>query len=84
MMPAISDFVGRLVYTTCYAVSYGVVFPTVFVIQAVPKDNALVHGLVDGAHAARDAIVGGHDGLTGIEKPGADSPHGVGAGEPYV
>jgi hypothetical protein len=56
MMPAIGGFFGRLAYTTCYAISYGVVFPTLFVAQAVPKDNALVHGLVDGARAARDAI----------------------------
>jgi hypothetical protein len=37
-------------------VSYGVVFPTVFVGQFIPKNNALVHGLVDGSHAARDAV----------------------------
>jgi hypothetical protein len=37
-------------------VSYGVVFPTVFVGQFIPKNNALVHGLVDGSQAARDAV----------------------------
>jgi hypothetical protein len=44
VMPAIGGFLARLTYTTCFAVSYGVVFPTLFVAQAVPKDNALVHG----------------------------------------
>jgi len=57
MMPAIGGFLSRLTYTTCYAVSYGVVFPSLLVARAVPKDNAVVNGLVDGARAARDAIV---------------------------
>ena len=56
MMPSLGGFLSRLTYTTCYAVSYGVVFPTLLVVRAVPKDNAIVHGLVDGALAARDAL----------------------------
>jgi hypothetical protein len=56
IMPAIGGFLSRLTYTTCYAVSYGVVFPTLLVVRALPKDNAAVHGLVDGALAARDAL----------------------------
>jgi hypothetical protein len=56
MMPAIGGFLSRLTYTTCYAVSYGVVFPTLLVARAVPKDNAIVNGLVDGARAARDSL----------------------------
>jgi hypothetical protein len=58
MMPAIGAFLCRVAYSTSYAVSYGAVFSTLFVVQAVPKDNALVHGLVDGAQAARDAVYG--------------------------
>jgi hypothetical protein len=57
MAPAIGGFVSRLTYTTCYAVSYGVVFPALLVARTVPKDNAIVNGLVDGARAARDAIL---------------------------
>ena len=81
IMPAIGGFLGRLVYTTSYAVSYGVVFPTLFVAQAVPKDNALVHGLVDGARAARDAVASargepaasvGPDAHHGLIIPGGD------------
>lgn len=47
-----SLFVSRLVYTTSYTVSYGVVFPATLLARAVPKDNAAVRGLIDGAHAA--------------------------------
>ncbi len=55
-MPAVTEFLSRLVYTTCYTVSYGVTFPTYFVASVVPKNNALVHGFVDGAAAARDTV----------------------------
>lgn len=58
LVPALGGFVSRLTYTTCYAVSYGVVFPSLMLARAVPKDNAIVNGLVDGARAARDAIQG--------------------------
>jgi hypothetical protein len=54
--PAVSKFVYDLTYKTSYAVSYGVVFGTVFVAKAIPKENAFVHGLVDGARAATDVI----------------------------
>jgi hypothetical protein len=56
VLPHVSGFVSRLTYTTCYAVSYGVVFPSLVLARAVPKDNALVSGLVDGARAAHDAM----------------------------
>jgi hypothetical protein len=64
MMPAIGGFVSRLTYTTCYAVSYGVVFPTLLVARTLPKDNAIVHGFVDGARAARDALNGQNQEFT--------------------
>jgi hypothetical protein len=73
MMPAIGGFVSRLTYTTCYAVSYGVVFPTLLVARAVPKDNAIVNGLVDGARAARDAIEGRQPESATAD--GGDHPH---------
>lgn len=56
LMPAVGLFFSRLTYTTSYAISYGIVFPALFVSRAIPKENALVHGLVDGAAAARDAV----------------------------
>jgi hypothetical protein len=55
-LPAISQFVSRCVYTTTYSLSYGFVFPTMFLVRVIPKDNALVHGMIDGAQAARDMV----------------------------
>ena len=61
-LPSVGLFANRLVYTTCYTVSYGVVFPLALVALSVPQNNPLVHGLVDGSRAARgkvDEILGG-------------------------
>lgn len=51
-LPALNGFLSRLTYKTCYAVSYGIVFPTALVARAIPQENAAVHGLIDGARAA--------------------------------
>jgi hypothetical protein len=67
-LPAISQFVSRFVYTTSYSLSYGVVFPAMLLVRAVPKENAFVHGLVDGAQAARDMV---EDWKGGQVSPGA-------------
>jgi hypothetical protein len=45
-------FLSRFVYTTCYTVSYGVVFPAMLLAHSIPRDNAAVRGLIDGAQAA--------------------------------
>lgn len=61
-LPSVGLFANRLVYTTCYTVSYGVVFPLALVALSVPQNNPLVHGMVDGSRAARnkvDEILGG-------------------------
>ncbi len=55
-MPEAANFLSKVAYRTCYAVSYGVVFPTAFVANVIPKENAFVHGLIDGAQAARDMV----------------------------
>jgi hypothetical protein len=55
-LPVVNRFASRFVYTTCYTISYGVVFPSVLLARSVPKDNPIVHGLVDGAHAAMDMV----------------------------
>jgi hypothetical protein len=55
-LPAVNRFMSRFVYTTCYTISYGVVFPSVLLARSVPKNNPLVHGFVDGAHAAIDMV----------------------------
>ena len=55
-LPAASRFLSRFIYTTSYTLSYGVVFPAVLIAKSIPSDNALVHGLVDGAKAASDTV----------------------------
>jgi hypothetical protein len=55
-LPALGGFLSTLTYKTCYAVSYGVVFPTMLVVRAIPKENAAVHGFIDGARAALDLV----------------------------
>ena len=66
-IPAAGNVVSRAVYTTSFVVSYGFVFPMMLVARAVPGDNALVRGLVDGANAAREQVAmwgGGENGVT--------------------
>ncbi len=55
-LPAASRFLSRFIYTTSYTFSYGVVFPAVLIAKSIPSDNAVVHGLVDGARAASDTV----------------------------
>lgn len=56
VLPATSRFLSRFAYTTSYALSYGVVFPTVLLAKSIPTNNAVVHGMVDGARAAADMV----------------------------
>jgi hypothetical protein len=51
-----SRFVSRFVYTTTYTLSYGIVFPSMLVARAIPKDNVIMRGIVDGAHAATEKV----------------------------
>ena len=53
-LPESGNVLSKIAYNTCYAISYGLVFPSVLLAQSIPHDNALVHGLIDGAHAAKD------------------------------
>jgi len=48
-----AQFANRFVYTTCYTISYGVVFPTMLLVRSIPRDNAAVRGVIDGADDAR-------------------------------
>lgn len=66
-LPSVGLFANRFLYTTCYAVSYGVVFPMALVALSVPQNNPLVHGMIDGSRAARnkvDEILGGSSPAT--------------------
>jgi hypothetical protein len=73
-----SRFASRFVYTTCYTVSYGVVFPTTLLARAIPRDNAAVQGLIDGAHAARERA--GQVHLPSLELPAGLTPPAIVAG----
>ena len=53
---ATSLFASRFVYTTCYTVSYGVVFPVMLLAQSMPRHNVAVQGLIDGAEAAMHKV----------------------------
>ena len=55
-LPATGEFLTQAAYKTCYGISFGVVFPTMLLVRALPKDNAAVHGLIDGAQAALDLV----------------------------
>ena len=50
-------FASRFVYTTCYTISYGVVFPTVMIARSIPRSNIAVRGLLDGSSAAQRKVV---------------------------
>ena len=54
-LPAAGRFLNRFVYTTSYTFSYGIVFPAMLIAKSIPSNNAMVHGLVDGARAAAEA-----------------------------
>jgi hypothetical protein len=53
--PASRGFAARLVYSSCYYASFGVVFPTLFVAQTIPGFGPIASGLCDGAKAATDS-----------------------------
>jgi hypothetical protein len=65
-----TPFLSRLTYSTGYYLSYGVVFPTLFFLRAVPGAQAVVSGFVDGAAAARH-YVGGLRELEAAQGPPA-------------
>jgi hypothetical protein len=54
LLPESGNILSQMTYKACYAISYGLVFPSVLIAQAIPQNNAFVHGLIDGAHAAKD------------------------------
>src|SRR5262249_6393759 len=56
LAPAAGQAISTAVYRTSYAISYGVVFPALLLARAIPTNNALVHGIVDGARAAIDTV----------------------------
>ena len=54
-----TDLISRVGYNTAYAISFGIVYPLVFVTQFLPQDNPVMYGFSDGARAAMDSLKGG-------------------------
>ena len=50
--PKITETVGKGVYNSAYGLAFGVTFPVLLLAKAIPQNNCLVWGLVDGAKAA--------------------------------
>lgn len=70
MLPAASRFLSRFVYTASYTLSCGVVFPAILIARSIPANNAVVHGVVDGAKAANDTVVQmKHRWLDSVDEP---------------
>ena len=54
--PDMMQTMSRMIYSGTYALAYGVVYATVFVIQLLPQDNPVMHGFQDGGKAAMDEL----------------------------
>jgi len=50
----LTDLAERVVYGASYTVAYAIVFPVALLFAAVPKNNCLVRGFLDGSTAAQD------------------------------
>ena len=55
-----TGLIYRAVYGFGYYLSFGIMFPTLLVVRAIPLDNALGHGLCDGTLAAKDSSAAAH------------------------
>ena len=49
---------SRMIYSGSYALAYGIVYATVFVVQLLPQDNTMMRGFQDGGKAAMDELSG--------------------------
>ena len=58
MMQTTKPSLSQFAYASGYYLSYGVVFPTLFIIHIIPGGRSLISGFVDGA-AAADAYLKG-------------------------
>jgi len=48
--------VSGMIYSGSYALAYGAVYATVFVVQSLPQDNPVMNGLREGGGAAIDEL----------------------------
>jgi hypothetical protein len=72
--PAVGKFLSQAVYTSCYCVSYGVTFPTVFLVNVIPGGIPLATGFADGARSARDYVRGMRERSAGNKQILEESP----------
>jgi hypothetical protein len=49
---ATGEFASKCVYSACFTVSYGVVFPVMLLARVIPRSNEAVRAMIDGAQAA--------------------------------
>jgi hypothetical protein len=56
LAPAAGRVVSQAVYRSCYSVSFCAVLPVMLIARWIPRENAVVRGLIDGAHAAADSV----------------------------
>ena len=54
-LPKVAQAINKGIYTLAYGMAFGVAFPVVLVAKALPQNNSLAWGLIDGAHAASKA-----------------------------
>jgi hypothetical protein len=55
---AVQSVLSRIAYDSGYYLTYGVVFPTVFLVHLIPGARGLASGFVDGAAAAKKYVDG--------------------------
>ena len=53
----------RAVYAVGYGISFGIMFPTLMVVRAIPLNNAFGDGLCDGTLAAKDSSAAAYVGM---------------------
>jgi hypothetical protein len=70
--------ISRIAYDSGYYLSYGVVFPTLFMIHIIPGGRRLISGFVDGAAAANVYLKGLRAAESGVPAhahgPDSDRP----------
>src|SRR5262245_48524665 len=71
----------RAIYGVGYYLSFGIMFPTLLIVRAIPLDNAFGDGLCDGTLAAKDSSAAAYIGMkrtaTSIVHKAGDAYAGV-------
>ena len=55
VIPMVTGALSKGVYTFAYGLSFGVSVPVVLIGKALPKNNSIAWGFIDGAQAAHRA-----------------------------